>query len=372
MLEIYKEADGVSPKIHFTHSLLPSYIDPQNVSTKKRPFSAFNAQHFSHTLDLVLPEELYALVRARLESDDFGAAQYARVYMKLADLLERDFLDTYVKRGNVMMRSEGRAHVDNIFSLYDGVLRLELDRPTYERCGLEGRAVEDGGRKHQQGRWVVEFDLRAPHMHHGKKLFGRLEWAAKNVLNTNLTWLFYNFNPGSREALRQGKEPLCIHQPSIMNMRPSAVRIKGVSTPILRAGRLDSVYEEEESLALLEWLHLIFLESPRVRAEDHIDPFLSRYEVPDLGFGVETRKMVRVRWRGFIAPQFVREVFLAVRKEALKIEKEDHDGEGGTRNEEEGRWIAVTGEGFGGDWYTMVQVAGRETLGWESVGGLGG
>lgn len=51
------------------------------------------------------------------------------------------------------MRSEGRVLVDNVFTLSDGILRLELDRPTYERCGLAGKPIEDGGRKHQKSRF---------------------------------------------------------------------------------------------------------------------------------------------------------------------------------------------------------------------------
>ena len=49
MLDIHRN-DGPDPKIYFSHCTLPSYIDPQNVSTKKKPFSTFNAQPFSHTV----------------------------------------------------------------------------------------------------------------------------------------------------------------------------------------------------------------------------------------------------------------------------------------------------------------------------------
>jgi ribonuclease P/MRP protein subunit RPP40 len=52
-----------------------------------------------------------------------------------------------------MMLSEGRPLVDDVFSLYEGVVRLELDRPTYERCGLQGKPIEDGGKKHKKSRW---------------------------------------------------------------------------------------------------------------------------------------------------------------------------------------------------------------------------
>ena len=97
---------------------------------------------------------------------------YARVYMKLGEVLQGDFFTEYIKKGgrmtdildeqyltgagNIMMLSEGRPLVDNVFSLYDGTLRLELDRPTYERCGLQGTPIEDGGRKHQKNRWGNE------------------------------------------------------------------------------------------------------------------------------------------------------------------------------------------------------------------------
>lgn len=49
MLDIHKP-QGPDTKIYFSHSLLPTYIDPQNVSTKKKPFCTFNAQPFSHTV----------------------------------------------------------------------------------------------------------------------------------------------------------------------------------------------------------------------------------------------------------------------------------------------------------------------------------
>lgn len=49
MLDIHRD-DGPDTKVYFSHSLLPSYVDPHNVSTKKKPFSTFNAQPFSHTV----------------------------------------------------------------------------------------------------------------------------------------------------------------------------------------------------------------------------------------------------------------------------------------------------------------------------------
>ena len=94
-----------------------------------------------------------------------------------------------------------------------GILRLELARDKYERCGLVGKPIRDAGRKHIETRYgecdfvgemksegidawlsAVELNLRSPSMLHGKKGFERIVWAFKNVLNHSVTWLFHDFN----------------------------------------------------------------------------------------------------------------------------------------------------------------------------------
>ena len=126
--------------------------------------------------------------------------------MSLSDLLEREFLNTYIKTGtfniflfliqyirslfvwlmfalttgNILMLSEGRPGIDNLYSLQDGMctqsslqgppksisiviaklvthhlgnLRLELGKESYERSGLSGKPIRDGGRKHIKARY---------------------------------------------------------------------------------------------------------------------------------------------------------------------------------------------------------------------------
>lgn len=372
MLDIHRTDTVPDTRIYFTHSILPSYIDPQNVSTKKQPFATFNKQKFSHTLDLILPAEIYELVQQKLET--FGDGQYARVHMKLGEIIEAEFLNSYIKQGSIMMLSEGRALIDNRFELYDGVLRMELDRPTYERCGLQGTSMEDGGKKHQKQRWVVTYDLRLPSMKHGKGGFSRLEWACKNVLDRSLTWLFYNFNPSSAEALAEGKEVISRHAPGIHKTVPGTKKLPDTLVPRLVVGDLTGLYEEEKSLGLLEWLQLLSLESPRANAKDDIDPHLSRYEVPDFGNGTMTANFVCIRWRGFIPPSFARDMFLTIRKEGFKGKATVNgtqvvDMEGTTSQDVEGKEetrFAMSAQGFGGkNGWTVMQFAGSETLVWE-------
>ena len=329
------------------------------------------------------------MVRIGLESSDGAALShptYARVHMTLSELLEPEFLDTYFKQGDIMMLSEGRGGqlVDEYrFEVYGGgKLRIEMDRAVYERCGLQGgRAVEDGGKKHQKQRWVVEYDLRAPSMEHGKKGFARLEWAARNVLVRSVAWLFYNFNGSSAEALREGREVVSRHAPWICQVERSVTQMKDVLVPRVSTGDLPRLYAEEDAFSLLEYLHMLNLNSPRVYKGDDIDPHLSRYEVPDFGTGLASRHLVRVSWKGFISPDFVRDLFLLVRQCGFKgngrgnssHEDEDVDvdmvGGSGTQDatEKEEIWFAMSAQAFGGkSGWSVMQFAGRETLVWEA------
>lgn len=73
--------------------------------------------------------------------------------MKLSQILEDDFFNQYIKSGNIHMLSEGRAGVDNRFSLVEGILRLDVDKPTFEKAGLEGKPIPSEGRKHVKARY---------------------------------------------------------------------------------------------------------------------------------------------------------------------------------------------------------------------------
>lgn len=56
-------------------------------------------------------------------------------------------------KGNILMLSEGRPGIDHVYSLSDGVLHLEVDRPTYERLGISGTSIPSEGRKHIKARF---------------------------------------------------------------------------------------------------------------------------------------------------------------------------------------------------------------------------
>lgn len=127
MLDIGAEA-GPDPKCYFTSTQLPRKIEDKQLPTKKSPFSTINAHAFNHTVQILLPTPLEqhhaSSVEQRLHTILQGK-RYAKVHLKPADLIHGDFFNQYIKAGNVIMRSQGRLGVDNIFLLHDGTIALQ-------------------------------------------------------------------------------------------------------------------------------------------------------------------------------------------------------------------------------------------------------
>lgn len=66
--------------------------------------------------------------------------------------------------------------------------------------------------------------------------------------------------------------------------------------------------DAQESLYdLLEYIDLLQLGSPRVQSTDQVDPFISRYSVPESSSEreLETQKVRVLRWEGLIHAQWM-------------------------------------------------------------------
>jgi len=202
------------------------------------------------------------------------------------------------------MISEGRPNLDPVYSLREGVLRLELPKELYERAGLVGTAIRDGGRKHIKARYAIEFNLRLPSMLHGKKGFERLVWAAKNVLNERVSWLFFDFQAS------KGVSPLAEHHPIHRAAKPDVQKLKAVKIPPMTLPTSDdSDVFQEDCMDILEWFDLGGLGSPRIDVTDSLDPYLSSYTIPSADMATEGN-LVCITWHGFIPGIWVRNLFM--------------------------------------------------------------
>ncbi|KAG8625628.1 hypothetical protein KVT40_006029 [Elsinoe batatas] len=332
MLDIGKDT-GPVPKCLFSHNLLPRTIDDQQPPTKRKPFSSILDSPFNHTVDVIVPEHDHANFAEKLRRTT-GGWRYARVYLKLKDLIEGEFFDQYIKTGNILLLSEGVSGVDNQYSLHDGVLHLELDKATYERAGLVGKPIATPGRKHFKARYAIDLNLRLPSMVRGRSLFNRVVYAFTHALTETKTWLFYDFDnisldldarptkrqkvSGSAESseaavlaeqygtdtstasaavvtnsvktnddstestspTEEESQPLKAHHPLLLPLEPDVVSLHHTLIPTFPATL--SPDDQPEAAELLEWLSLAMLPSPRLQQGDTCDATLSRYSVPDL------------------------------------------------------------------------------------------
>jgi ribonuclease P/MRP protein subunit RPP40 len=256
----------------------------------------------------------------------FTVPSYSRLILPLAALLEGSFFTEYIKKGDILMLSEGRPGLDNVYMLKAGVLSLYLDKETYERSGLTGRPDGAKGARGTRARWVVDIDLRQPSMLHGKKGFDRILYAFKNVLNTSVTWLFIDLSDESRNIdvgncssanlwLAPSPDPLEQHCPTRVQCPAKATPGPRVLRPSFNPPSGDSSDGEdafaEYAADLYEWLSLISLESPRVDVNDTIDPFLARYRPPAPDDPKQdTQVLVKVVWEGFFSGAWAHHAFV--------------------------------------------------------------
>lgn len=295
----------VDPKTYTTIGALPGHIDP-NQPPNKKPWRTINDNTFVRSLELVMPQELRAIILDQIDQQ-FKVLTYEKLIMKLEEVLEESFFNDFVKKDNVLMVSEGRPGVDNIFSLRRGILRLDIDKESYERAGLQGQTIRGKGRKHTKARFRIELDLRLPSMIHGKKGFERLITAARNVLNTSLTWLFLDESQPPRAVSKEDQPQSAIEKyyPTKMDCKPSIGTLQQILVPPLCPPSIgDDTALNEWIYEITEWLGLVGLESPRIREGDTPDTYLSRYSLPGNTPPAGTQ-LCKVRWTGLIHSEFI-------------------------------------------------------------------
>jgi ribonuclease P/MRP protein subunit RPP40 len=166
-------------------------------------------------------------------------------------------------------------------------------------------------------------------MLHGKRGFDRIVWAFRNVLNDSHEWLFCDLRSLTAEGqyarlsgsliLRltaafysgySGSSPLALHHPFVVQCVPSIRVLKGIQAPALQLpASTTAAVLREYCKDVAEWLGMVSLGSPRILRRDLIDPYLSRYEVPNAAPGGVD--MVLVKWKGFLPASWITKLLLA-------------------------------------------------------------
>jgi ribonucleases P/MRP protein subunit RPP40 len=112
-------------------------------------------------------------------------------------------------------------------------------------------------------------------------------------------------------------DPLAAHNATLCTAQPTHTNPVEVTLPPLTipAEVLSSEHTtdfDDFATELYEWLSLVRLESPRLRASDSIDGYLSRYRVPGNPDSEKqgTAKISKMTWRGFLNPTWAKKLLI--------------------------------------------------------------
>ncbi|EPS40735.1 hypothetical protein H072_5367 [Dactylellina haptotyla CBS 200.50] len=309
--------------------------------SNRRPYTTVRGHTYNQQVDVLLPDEICELVQQKLE-EELKPLQYHRIFMGLKEILEAEFYNNYIRKGNVLLLSDGRIDVDDVYCLYDGILYLFLRKETYEKAGLVGKQATFGGRKKE--RWVVEHDLRQPHMVHGRKAFDRLVWSFTNVFKEQKRWLFCDLQQDALvQSLAAGAavDTKLIGLSVSSTLRTATPDITRSSNPIKLATFNHTVPQSSTSeydrqvfydwaYSFHEWLALATLNADRLNPSDSTDSLLSRYEPPaDDTKGHQLGKIAKLSWRGFLPPEYISKIFDSLLRAVPK-----------------NQWFSITAHGF--------------------------
>ncbi|RMZ86712.1 hypothetical protein DV736_g6063, partial [Chaetothyriales sp. CBS 134916] len=246
------------PKVHMTSAALPPYIDPVQPPTKRSPWRQMRETPFVRTVTLVMPEEV--------------------VMLTLTDILTNTD-GWWWTNVQLMMLSEGRPGVDEgRFEIREGKLRMELSKETYEKCGLQGKPLVDGGggRKHMKARYEVQVDLRGKKKGRG---LDRVEGEARSLRGVKVPEKVFLVGEEGDEEERQ--------------------------------------QYEEDWYEVVEWLDMVALDSDGVKDDGCTDSYVSRYKVPADSKITDLRV---VRWAGLLSWTWI----IALLIEIVKRSKAAH------------------------------------------------
>lgn len=105
--------------------------------------------------------------------------------------------------------------------------------------------------------------------------------------------------------------PLEKHHPTIVSCSPLRKDYHDVLVPPIDMGGLvDASQDDVQDLCqeFSEWIALVSLGSPRVVAGDSVDPYLSRYSVPQVEIS-KPSDLVSLKWRGLIPSHWISQLF---------------------------------------------------------------
>jgi ribonuclease P/MRP protein subunit RPP40 len=147
--------------------------------------------YYNHSMSLIMPGSVTKSQLEEVASIITDQHYYTTYGVPLSKLIDVEFIEAFVKRGNMYMLSCG-THIntsDICVALHPpGRLVLNVSKDIYTQLGLEGKPSKFNG-KRSDSRYIVTIDLTNPSFRPDKKNYKRVEWCFTDRLNLNFRFL---------------------------------------------------------------------------------------------------------------------------------------------------------------------------------------
>lgn len=110
----------------------------------------------------------------------------------------------------------------------------------------------------------------------------------------------------------EAPKPIEKLHPQLLESSQRRTKLENILTPSLQevvSNDMSHVDMQDRCGALCEWISMAQLRSSRVSAEDTVDPYLSRYSVPDYN-GTNAVNLISLKWHGLISSTWTMQLFL--------------------------------------------------------------
>ena len=98
MSTLFPATSGLTPKVIIGAGQLPGYVAALQAPTKRPPWRTIRQVSYVDSVTVILPDDLYRTVWDGVETE-MSRPKYAKVIMKLEDVLKGDFFTKYIKKG---------------------------------------------------------------------------------------------------------------------------------------------------------------------------------------------------------------------------------------------------------------------------------
>ncbi|KAJ3119150.1 hypothetical protein HK098_005743 [Nowakowskiella sp. JEL0407] len=201
----------------------------------------------------------------------------------------------------------------DLICVENGILKMEFGKDSFETVGLNGKSIGDV--------FCVEIDISSPEFKPKQKTYDRLRWVCENTFTESFDWIANLTSISNGESMEMKfpertvskieKKPI-IQNESILEsiwfpdsevISRIVLSIEGEEPKKKRKEVSVEVVEDIEQF--VEWVGLCCIDSPRIKVNDSIDPYLAVYEPPK---PCEKVDLISLTFRGLISNSFLENV----------------------------------------------------------------